>query len=93
MELTKEYFDEQLGKQLGKFAVNIGLAFEEKFVEQAKLFDNKISAQTKELKAYTDEKTEKLARMIQETIAEPYEKRFTVIEKDIVKIKTVLNLN
>jgi 16S rRNA C967 or C1407 C5-methylase (RsmB/RsmF family) len=53
MELTKEYFDEQL------------------------------KAQTKELKQFAEEQTDALARIIATTVAEPMERHFEKIDKEL----------
>jgi hypothetical protein len=49
MELTKEYFDQQLNKR---------------FTEQDFKFDTKLKFQTEELKKFTLDQTESLARMV-----------------------------
>ncbi len=64
-----------------------------------------LETQSKNLKAYADEQTEKLALIIATTIAEPIEKNFSelkdfktiqeevlVLKTDIEKIKTALQL-
>jgi 16S rRNA C967 or C1407 C5-methylase (RsmB/RsmF family) len=53
MELTREYFDEQL------------------------------NAQTKELKQFAEEQTDALARIIATTVAEPMERHFEKIDKEL----------
>lgn len=45
-----------------------------------------LSSQTRELKAYTDEQTEHLVGVINETIAEPMESHFAEL-KDYLKVK------
>lgn len=97
MELTKEYFDQQLNtisKRLDTFITKDDLdqklhTFATK--EDLKSFATKedlrtfatkddLKQQTKELKAYTDEQTENLARIIATTIANPMEARFNRLE-------------
>lgn len=53
MELTKEYFDEQLKEQ------------------------------TRELKAFSEEQTDALARLIAITVAEPMERHFEKVGKEL----------
>ena len=69
MDITKEYFDEQLSKLATK---------------------NDLAAQTKELKAYADEKQAELAEMIERTIN--VTSRVERLEHDIQDIKRALNL-
>ena len=65
-----------------------------------------LAAQTETLKAYADEQTEKLAAIINKTIAEPMEQNFSelkdyktvreevsTLKSDVQKIKTALHLN
>lgn len=76
MELTKEYFDEQL------------------------------KAQTRELKQFAEEQTDALARIIATTVAEPMERHFEKLDReldvyaevkqlkaDMERIKKALHLN
>ncbi len=78
MELTKEYFEQELGRQFGKFSFNL---------------EKRLEEQTKLLKAYADKQTEKLAIMIEKSIREPHEKRLDLLEKDMQSVKTVLSLS
>jgi hypothetical protein len=73
MEITKEYFDEQLAKLATKADL-----------------DERLAAQTKELKAYADEKQADLAGMIERTIN--VTSRVDRLEHDIQDIKRALNL-
>ncbi len=73
-ELTKEYLDQ-------KFE-----SFEQKFVDTLstfvtkEYFEEKLEVQTTELKAFAEEQTEALARIIQTSVVEPMEKRFENVE-------------
>ena len=69
MELTQEYFDQQLQKLATK-----------KDLHEA------LRAQTEELKDYTDNQTESLARVIAVTVADPMEKHFAEL-KDLLQIR------
>jgi hypothetical protein len=69
-ELTKEYFEEKLG------------GFEEKLTRlvSEEYLEERLAAQTTELKAFAEEQTEVLARIIQTSVVEPMEKRFENVE-------------
>jgi hypothetical protein len=57
---------------------------------------NALAEQTKELKAYADEQTENLARIIATSIAEPtnkVERRVQKLETDMQKIKQALQIS
>jgi len=73
MEITKEYFDEQIGK-----------------LATRQYLDEKLDAQTKELKAYADEKQAELAGMIERTIN--VTSRVERLEHDIQDIKRALDI-
>lgn len=72
MELTREYFDQQLGKLV-----------------TIKDLQSALKAQTKDLKDYTDNQTESLARVIALTVADPMEKHFAEL-KDLMHIKEIV---
>jgi hypothetical protein len=71
--LTKEYFDEQIGKLATKADL-----------------DERLVAQTKELKRYTDEKQAELAEMIERTIN--VTSRVGRLEQDVAAIKQALHI-
>lgn len=82
MELTQEYFDQQLAqlnKRLDAVATKEDL---KDFVTKQDL-GGALQAQTTELKSYTDQQTETLARIIATTIAEPMEKHFAEVKSEI----------
>lgn len=57
--------------------------FDQTLTTLYKKFDIKIDDQTKDLKAYAEEQTEELARIIASTIAEPMERHFEKIDKEL----------
>jgi uncharacterized protein YicC (UPF0701 family) len=82
--------------------------FDKKFETVATKDDlaQQLAVQTETLKAYADEQTEKLAAIINTTIAEPMEQNFSelkdyktvkeevsILKSDVKEIKTVLHLN
>jgi hypothetical protein len=68
-ELTKEYFDQRIGDITQRFD---GVA------SKADL-----QGQTKELKAFAEEQTDALARIIATTVAEPMERHFEKLDKEL----------
>ena len=73
MEITKEYFDEQIGK-----------------LATRQYLDERLDAQTKELKAYADEKQAELAGMIERTIN--VTSRVGRLEQDMAAVKQALHI-
>ena len=57
--------------------------FDQTMTTLYKKFDTKIEEQTKELKAHAKEQTEELARIIATTIAEPMERHFEKLDKEL----------
>lgn len=78
MELTQEYFDQQLKNLVTKSDLK-------QFPTVADL-DQRLASQTAELKAYADEQTAHLASVVNETIAEPMEGHFQEL-KDFVRVR------
>lgn len=68
-ELTREYFDQQIS------------VINQRFDGVATKSD--LQAQTKELKTFAEEQTDALARIIATTIAEPMERHFEKINKEL----------
>lgn len=46
-------------------------------------FDEQLKAQTKELKQFAEDQTDALARLIATTVAEPMERHFEKIDKEL----------
>lgn len=69
MELTQEYFDQQLKQLATKEDLNAAL-----------------KSQTEELKDYTDNQTESLARVIAITVGDPMERHFADL-KNLLQIR------
>lgn len=69
MELTKQYFDEQLGR------------LNQRFDDVATKKD--LQEQTKELKQFAEEQTDALARIIATTVAEPMQRHFEKLDKEL----------
>jgi hypothetical protein len=89
MNLTKEHFD----KALKGLATKKDL---EKFVTKADL-DSRLEKQTQTLMAYTDDRVEGLARMIQAGFEDIQQRldvtdRVKQLEKDMKKIKDALRV-
>lgn len=71
MELTQEYFDTQLK----------GLATKDDIKNMATKDD--LASQTRELKEFAEDQTDVLARIIATTIAEPMERHFQSVGKEL----------
>lgn len=95
----KQYLDQRFEAFENKFD-----AFDKQFEQVATKDD--LAQQTTTLKAYANEQTEKLAAIINNTIAEPMEQHFaelkdyktvqekvTTLETDMRKIKSALHIN
>lgn len=78
MELTQEYFDQQLKNLATKDDLK-------QFPTVADL-DQRLAGQTAELKAYADQQTAHLVSVINETIAEPMERHFGELQ-DFVRVR------
>ena len=73
MEITKEYFDEQIRKLVTR-----------------QYLDERLDAQTNELKAYADEKQSELAGMIERAIN--VTSRVGRLEQDMAAVKQALHI-
>lgn len=83
MGLTKQDLEQVLDKRFNAFEKvvdNKFIAFGQKMDEK---LDAKLGAQTKELKAYSDEQTEHLALIIAETVAIPLQELKTNFESHV----------
>ncbi len=80
-ELTKEYFESHLEQVLDK-----------RFDQFEQKFDQKLDAQTKDLKQFAEEQTETLARIIQKSVVEPFEKRFNEVDSKFDKLEQNLHI-
>lgn len=78
MELTQEYFDQQIKNLATKDDLR-------QFPNSADL-EQRLAGQTAELKAYADGQTAHLVSVINETIAEPMERHFEEL-KDFVRVR------
>ncbi|MDT7540586.1 MAG: hypothetical protein QOE33_490 [Acidobacteriota bacterium] len=78
MELTQEYFDQQLKNLVTKDDLK-------QFLTVADL-DQRLASQTSELKTYAAEQTAHLVGVINETIAEPMKQHFEEL-KDFVRVR------
>lgn len=106
----KQYLDEQFASIDKRFETvdSQFQTFDEKFETVATKDDltQQLAEQTKTLKSYADEQTEKLAVIIKDTIVEPMEQNFSelkdhktvreevsTLKADVQKIKTALQLS
>ena len=98
MNLSKEHFDKALKNLVSKSDVK-GFATKkdlEKFATKADL-DARLEKRTATLMAYTDDRIESLARMIQAGFEDMQQRldvneRIKMLEKDVKKIKDALHV-
>ncbi len=90
MELTKEYFEQHLDQQFAEKLKNLATKDDLKGFATKDDLKTSLAAQSEELKAFAEEQTESLARIIAATVVEPMEAGFREI-KGLLKISDQVN--